>query len=226
MWTVVATACSPAEGSLAGTWDFIATQASLGGNTSGTLTWDKSSASFQLTSTGGRDCWTDPYTGKQFCSGGSPTAAMVTVMLVEGAGTVTATIPSNGWLPSGTSMVALQRIGAPGQSAGVLPLNPFGTWMLSSKGEQVTAIMSSSALTASGYRSFRAQQLSRLDSIFGDLGGEWNFQEDRRGFTCTARFAGDTFSATWSGGSVSVTIHDRLLSGTTSNGYEISGQKR
>jgi hypothetical protein len=133
-------------------------------------------------------------------------------------------------------------------SLGAIPLAfAGGQWTFTgdatSRGANVTTTVSSSAVTAQGSNvdghpqglpdlngSFTAGRTSQLDSIFGDLGGEWVLTASDT--TIDAKFSGSTVAITVSGrsatkpGSLTVTVGDGIVSGTTTDGFEFSARRR
>ncbi len=200
---VVACGGKNSESNLAGTWDLIATRTSSGSKSIGTLTWNDSSAVLSLDS------------------------ETVTFTLSGATGTVTDKRSTS------SDTVSIQHTAAAGDP-GSLGINPFGTWVFTDTtgGDTCTATLSAGSFSNScsgATDQWTAQRTTTKDSIFGDLGGDWTFTAGST--TCTAHLVGSTFSASCgeTGGSqtsVTLTVSGNVLSGTTSDGYELSGNKR
>ena len=79
-------------------------------------------------------------------------------------------------------------------------------------------------------RQVQVTHASKLDSIFGALGGTWTLT-DNGGGACTFTFQGATLSASCKDGSdpaggVTITFSDGLASGFTDSGAEFSARRR
>jgi VCBS repeat-containing protein len=191
------------ESSLAGTWDVISTRVSSGSKNIGTLTWNESSSVVTVEH------------------------STMTFTLNGAAGTVTLKDSNS------TDSILIQHTSGAGDP-GSLGVNPFGSWVFTNYkgGDSCTATLSPESFTnvcAGESDSWTAQHTATKDSIFGDLGGDWTFTAGSD--TCTGHLVGSTFSASCghTGGSqdtVTLTVNGTMLSGTTSDGYELSGTKR
>jgi hypothetical protein len=76
----------------------------------------------------------------------------------------------------------------------------------------------------------QGSKVAAKDSIFGDLGGDWELNGSPG--HCTVTFAANTLTATcdpsgsFTGGSVTVVVGDDIASGTTSMGFEFAARRR
>jgi hypothetical protein len=126
---------------------------------------------------------------------------------------------------------------------GALPITVGGDWMIGWSGGSCVGSLRADAATGgcthagappSGLpglnRQVHATRTSKLDSIFGELGGTWSIADGGSG-TCTATFSGATLSAsckngTSSTGGLTITFSDGVASGFTESGAEFSARRR
>jgi hypothetical protein len=149
--------------------------------------------------------------------------------------------------PSHAPVITTTHQGSSSVSLGAIPLDFLGgSWTFEGQPgasqARVTATVTPDAVTAQGANisgqpseiphlegSFTAGRTSHLDSIFGDLGGEWVLTASDT--TINAKFSGSTFTATVAPkfgkpGTLTATVADGVVSGTTTDGLEFSARRR
>jgi hypothetical protein len=132
-------------------------------------------------------------------------------------------------------------------SMGQLPVEAGGEWSLAAQapgdrgactGKILPAQISATCQGVSGVPrtlpglngTGSAIRVAQLDSIFGDLGGDW--EVNGQNGHCTAKLNGNVFTATcdrssgFGGGSITIVFGDGVASGTTSKGIEVAARRR